>query len=67
MGLDKKTRTSDLLLEELAAEDYDFVIVERHAMTKVQEFMFGDVAARLIREAGVPVVTVKTKTKGDDS
>ncbi|MCK5194795.1 MAG: universal stress protein [Desulfobulbaceae bacterium] len=50
---------SDKILEELKADNYDLVLLAKHDQTKAQEFLFGDTAIRLLREASIPVLSVK--------
>lgn len=56
-------RSSDKVLEEIQAGDYDFVLVGRHPVSKAQEFLKGDIAVRLTRDSPVPVMIIKGVTK----
>ena len=54
-----KVPISDKILEELKDGDYDLLLLAKHQQTKAQEFLFGDVPIRLLREASIPVLSVK--------
>ncbi|WP_027367336.1 universal stress protein [Desulfocurvibacter africanus] len=56
---ERNQRASDVVLGELQTLQYDFALLPRHEITKAQEFLFGDVAVRIVREAPVPVVVIK--------
>jgi len=58
-GADKKEKVSDKILAELKTGEYDTVIVGKHHLTRSQEFLFGSVSVRMVREAGANVLTVK--------
>ena len=54
-----KVPVSDKILEELNDGNYDLLLLSKHQQTKAQEFLFGDVPIRLLREASIPVLSVK--------
>jgi len=54
-----KVQVSDKILEELNDGNYDLLLLSKHQQTKAQEFLFGDVPIRLLREASIPVLSVK--------
>ena len=54
-----KVPVSDKILEELKDGNYDLLLLSKHQQTKAQEFLFGDVPIRLLREASIPVLSVK--------
>lgn len=54
-----KVPVSDKILEELKDGDYDLLLLSKHQQTKAQEFLFGDVPIRLLRETSIPVLSVK--------
>ncbi len=56
------TRLSDLILREQREGHYDAIVVAKHRLTRAQEFLFGNVAIRLAREAPCPVVVVDEKS-----
>jgi len=51
-------KSSDQILIEQQTEDYDTVIMGREHSTKAEEFLFGSVANRLVREARGAVLVV---------
>jgi nucleotide-binding universal stress UspA family protein len=51
--------SSDKILEELEKKNYDAILVPKHYKTRAQEFILGDVAVRLMRDASVPVLAIK--------
>jgi len=46
------------ILEEQRRSHYDTIVVGGSKMSKTEEFLFGNVAVKLVREADCPVVTV---------
>ena len=50
--------SSDKIIQELKAKKYEAVLVPKHHKTRAQEFILGDVAVRLMREAKVPVLAI---------
>ena len=59
IAVTRKIPFSDAILAELKAGDYDLALLAKHDQTKAQEFLFGDAAIRLLREASIPVLSVK--------
>ncbi len=63
-GLERKTvrlsgrSLSDVILEEQQREGHDMIVVGGTKMSKSEEFLFGNVAVRLVRAAPCPVLTV---------
>jgi nucleotide-binding universal stress UspA family protein len=55
----KRARISDRLLGELQKGDYHTIVLGKYHLTKAEEFLFGSKAIRLVREAGVNVISVK--------
>lgn len=58
--VEKRARISDRILQELEKGDYHTIVLGKHRLSKSEEFLFGSKAIRLVREAGVNVVAVKT-------
>ncbi|MBU2649121.1 universal stress protein [bacterium] len=56
--LESKVRLASIIKEELHNSSYDFVVIPKYKLSRSQEFLFGDTAIQLIREAGYPVLTV---------
>jgi nucleotide-binding universal stress UspA family protein len=60
-----------MLLEEIKSGTYDAVVIAKHPRTKAEEFIFGSITIRLIREGVgniivVPVPAETEKKKDDD-
>ena len=55
-------RLSEIILREQREGKYDIVVVGKHPLTRAQEFLFGNVAVRLVREAPCPVLIVANET-----
>jgi len=53
-----KVRLASVIQKELEDNSYDFVVIPKYKLSRSQEFLFGDTAIQLIREAGYPVLTV---------
>jgi nucleotide-binding universal stress UspA family protein len=51
-------RLSDVILREQRDGHHDVIVVGKHRLTRAQEFLFGNVAVRLAREAPCPVLVV---------
>lgn len=56
--LKSKIRVANVIQEELTKNTYDFIVVPKYKLNRSQEFLFGDTAIQLVREAGYPVLTV---------
>jgi len=54
-------RLSDAILREQRAGRHDVIVVARHRLTRAQEFLFGNVAVRLARQAPCPVLVVEAQ------
>ncbi|WAC06450.1 MAG: universal stress protein [Thermodesulfobacteriota bacterium] len=46
------------IMEEQKQFHYDTIVIGGTKMSKAQEFLFGNVAVKLVREAGCPIITV---------
>jgi len=46
------------IMEEQKQFDYDTIVIGGTKMSKAQEFLFGNVSVKLVREAGCPIITV---------
>ncbi len=51
----KNTRTSDAILEEQSAGGHSAIVIGRHNLSRAEEFLFGNAAIRLARQAPCPV------------
>ena len=51
-------RLSEVILREQREGKYDIVVVGKHNLTRAQEFLFGNAAVRVAREAPCPVLIV---------
>lgn len=51
-------RLSDAILREQREGHYDTIVIGKQHLTRAQEFLFGDVAVRLARQAPCPVLVV---------
>ncbi|RJP16048.1 MAG: universal stress protein [Candidatus Abyssobacteria bacterium SURF_5] len=51
----KNARVSDVLLAEQESGGHSAIVVGRHRLTRSEEFLFGSVAIRLVRQANCPV------------
>ncbi len=60
----KRSRISDRILQELEEDGYHTIILGKHRLTKPEEFLFGSKAVRLVREAGVNVLAANTPLDG---
>lgn len=54
----RKETIASMVLKEQKAEPCDTLVVGGTKLSKAEEFVFGNLAVKLIREAGCPVVTV---------
>lgn len=59
VGVGKKTRISDRILQELESGEFDTIVLGKHRLSRSQEFLFGSPAVRLVRESGINVIAVK--------
>jgi len=57
-------RPSDVVLRAQREGHHDVIVVPGHRLTRAQEFLFGNVAVRLVREAPCPVLVVEEPTVG---
>jgi len=57
-------RPSDVILREQREGHHDVIVVAGHRLTRAQEFLFGNVAVRLVREARCPVLVVDETAAG---
>jgi len=46
------------IMEEQKQYHYDTIVIGGTKMSKAQEFLFGNAAVKLVREAGCPIITV---------
>jgi nucleotide-binding universal stress UspA family protein len=51
----QNARVSDLILEEQRTGNYSAIVAGRLRLSRAEEFLFGNVAVRLARQAGCPV------------
>ncbi|GAB4339851.1 MAG: hypothetical protein Kow0099_15370 [Candidatus Abyssubacteria bacterium] len=51
----QNARISDVILNEQRSGDYTAIVVGKHHLSRAEEFLFGNVAVRLAREASCPV------------
>ena len=56
---DDKSTISGIIMEELSRGNYHTVVLGKRELTKAQEFLFGSLSIKLIREAGANVLSVK--------
>ena len=54
----EKVRTSDKICEEINSSSYDVILLSKYKMTKSQEFLLGDTAIHVLRNSGIPVLSV---------
>ncbi len=59
------TRTSDVIIHEQESGNYSAIIVGRHPLSRAEEFLFGNVAVRLAREARRPVWVIEGENAVD--
>ena len=64
---DKRTRVSDVLLQEISDGGYHTVVLGKRELTKAQEFLFGSVSVRLLREAPVNVLAIKRPVEPEEA
>lgn len=55
-------RTSDLILHEQKSGNYSAIVIGGHRLSRAEEFLFGNVAIRLAREATCPVWIIDENT-----
>jgi len=56
---DSKSSISAIIMEELSRGNYHTVVLGKRELTKAQEFLFGSLSIKLVREAGANVLSVK--------
>lgn len=56
---DSTSNISDIIMEELNRGNYHTVVLGKQELTKAQEFLFGSLSIKLVREAGANVLSVK--------
>ena len=61
-----KKRLSDVILQEQQDGEYDAIVLAKRHLTRAQEFLFGNVAVRVVREARCPVLVADEPGTGDD-
>lgn len=59
VGAGKKVKLSDKIIEVVEKGDYDTIVLGKHRLSKSQEFLFGSVAVRLVREGWTNVLAVR--------
>ncbi len=64
---DKRTRVSDVLLREISEGGYHTVVLGKRELTKAQEFLFGSVSVRLLREAPVNILAIKRPVEPEEA
>ncbi|MBI4800859.1 MAG: universal stress protein [Desulfarculus sp.] len=63
MTADNKSSISDIVLEELAKGNYHTVVLGKRELSKAEEFLFGSLSIKLVREARANVLSVKVPTQ----
>jgi nucleotide-binding universal stress UspA family protein len=51
----QNARVSDVILNEQRSGGYSAIVVGKHHLSRAEEFLFGNVAVRLARQASCPV------------
>lgn len=64
---DRKSSVSDIIMAELRPGNYHTVVLGKRELTKAQEFLFGSLSIRLVREAGVNVLSVKAPSHAGEA
>jgi len=59
-----KRDVADVLIEEIRANNYDAVVIAKHRRTKAQEFLFGSITMRLVRECVSNVIVAPIPARG---
>jgi nucleotide-binding universal stress UspA family protein len=63
----KGGRVSDRILHEQREGNYSLIIVGKHQLTRAQEFLFGNLAVRLVRDAPCAILVVGGPEPKDQS